>query len=64
METLTKAVDYAFKVTYVFDLGYQPLSFAVWQFLEDIYELPQEITGKDTTATSIRQFRSYVKSLQ
>ena len=25
METLTKAVDYTFKLTYVLDLGYQPL---------------------------------------
>ena len=63
METLTKAVDYTFKLIYVLDLGYQPLSFAVWQFFEDVYEMPPQLTGTEATATSIRQFRSYIQSL-
>ena len=62
MATLTKAVDYIFKLTYVLDLGYQPLSFAVWQFFEDIYELPTGVTGTVTTAASIREFRSFLTS--
>ena len=31
--TVAKAVDYAFKLLCVLDLGYQPHCFGVWQFI-------------------------------
>ena len=52
-------MDLCFKVTYVLDIGYQPLSYAVWQFLEDVYGLDADLTGTRTICTSVREFRTY-----
>ena len=44
--TLTKAVDYAFKVHYVLDVEYQSQYFAAWQFLQTVvYKMPGEVTS-------------------
>ena len=62
VDTLLKATDLTFKITYVLDLGYQPTSYAVWQFLEDVYNLPAEVTGTNAICTSVREFRMYTNN--
>ena len=58
--TLTKAVDYAFKVHYVLDINYQAQCFAAWQFLQSVlYKL-----HGDVTSSSVMEIRTYLNSLE
>lgn len=59
-ETLTKAVDYAFKLHYVLDLKYQSQCYPAWQFLQMVlYQLPG-----DETSSTVRELRTYINSLK
>lgn len=56
--TVTKAVDYAFKVHYVLDVEYQTQCYAAWQFLQTvIYKMPGE-----ALSNSVREIRTYLNS--
>ncbi len=55
--TVTKGVDYVFKLLYVLDLDYQPYCAGVWQFLQNVvYELHDDIP----ISSRVRDFRAFM----
>ena len=55
--TLTKAVDYCFKLIYVLDVEYQATCIAVWDFLQRaIYNVP----GANLGSASVRELRAFM----
>lgn len=60
-ETMTKAVDYCFKLLYVLDVEYQPSCYAAWECLQScVYDIPN--CDSKPVGSSVRELNTFLSS--